>query len=86
VRIDHHLIVGVSVQPTRYGPGPQQGSVYYRQPAGALAAFLPSRVAGRQFTRGRLPNGDFAVPVADVQAGRLDRVCRRLATGALVLV
>jgi hypothetical protein len=93
VRIDHHLIVGLPVEPTQHVPGPRPGlvnyiqsPVYYTQPAGALAAFLPNLVAGYQFIHRLLPNGDFAVSAAEVQAGRLGPVYRRLATGALVPV
>ena len=83
VSVDHHLIVGVPMQPTRYRPESEQGVVHYTQPAGPLGAFLPHCVAGRTFTQGHLPNGDFAVATADVQAGHLNRVYRRLVTGAL---
>jgi hypothetical protein len=76
--VDHQLIVGM--------PGPHQFPVHYTQPTGALAAFLPSQVAGYRFLYAHLPNGDFAVPAVDVAAGRLDRVFRRLPTGALVQV
>jgi hypothetical protein len=86
VRIDHTLIIGFPPQPTWHGSGPRGFRVHYRQPAGALAAFLPDYVTAPRFTHEQLPNGDFAVPTAEVQAGRIDRVYRRLATGALVPV
>jgi hypothetical protein len=42
---------------------------------GELSAYLSDRVAGIPLT-GRMPNGDTAIAVSDLHAGRLERVYR----------
>jgi len=71
VAVDHWLIFGSDEAPPGWGrpvPPPPAGG-------GELGGYLPDRAAGIPLT-GRMPNGDTAIAVPDLHAGRLDRVYR----------
>ncbi len=69
VETDHFLMFSV--------PGMRQGvPVTYSDPLSAqLAALLPKRVIGRDYT-GTYPQGEFAINASDVALGRLNSIYR----------
>ena len=71
VAVDHWLVFGSDEAP------PGWGTSVPRPPAdgGELRAYLPDRVAGFRLA-GRMPNGDTAIAVSDLHAGRLERAYR----------
>jgi len=78
VRPDAWVLVGLDDPPDGWG-----ARVWYRADPGPLAPFLPRRVIGRQVA-GEVRNGDFVISLADVRAGRMDRLCRLTANGEQV--
>ncbi len=79
VRPDHWVVVGLDDPPDGWG-----APVWYRRPPGPLAPFLPRQVIGREVSGGAVRNGDFVISLADVRAGRIDRLARITARGEQV--
>ncbi|MDA0564207.1 hypothetical protein LG943_07690 [Streptomonospora sp. S1-112] len=71
VRTDHTVLFGTDEAAPGWG-----SPVHYRDTLGpGLAPFLPRAVVGARF-HGWMPNGDFAIPHADLLAGDLRAVRR----------
>jgi hypothetical protein len=70
VPVDHWLIFGSDEAPDGWG-----APVTHPEMDGELGSYLPDRVTGFPLF-GRMPNGDTAITVSDLHAGRLEKAYR----------